>query len=309
MTQLSLFNLATLMVALAAIFGYLNHRLLKLPPTIGLVIIALLASLIAVGLDALLPDLGFGAAVRATVLQIDFNETLMEGMLGFLLFAGALHVDLRQLYDGRWAIAAMATVGVLISTFVVGLLSYGLVSLLGVDLPLIYCLLFGALISPTDPVAVLGILKTVKVPPSLEAKIAGESLFNDGVGVVIFTILLAIAVGGSAHGGEGIGALDVLELFEQDDQTDYIVMIGEIGGNDEERAADFIADKVSKPVVSFIAGSSAPPGRRMGHAGAIVSGGSGKAEDKIEALSKAGVKVAVTPTEIGKMVSNLVTVS
>jgi len=213
MTQLSLFNLATLMVALAAIFGYLNHRLLKLPPPIGLVIIALLASLIAVGLDALLPDLGFGAAVRATVLQIDFNETLMEGMLGFLLFAGALHVDLRQLYDGRWAIAAMATVGVLISTFVVGLLSYGLVSLLGVDLPLIYCLLFGALISPTDPVAVLGILKTVKVPPSLEAKIAGESLFNDGVGVVIFTILLAIAVGGSAHGGEGIGALDVLELF------------------------------------------------------------------------------------------------
>ncbi len=106
----------------------------------------------------------------------------------------------------------------------------------------------------------------------------------------------------------GTKFVDVLELFEKDEQTDYIVMIGEIGGNDEEVAAEFIATNVTKPVVSFIAGQSAPPGRRMGHAGAIVSGGSGKAEDKIDALTKAGVKVAVTPTEIGRMVSGLVTV-
>ncbi len=106
----------------------------------------------------------------------------------------------------------------------------------------------------------------------------------------------------------GTKFVDVLELFEQDEQTEYIVMIGEIGGNDEEVAAEYIASNVTKPVVSFIAGQSAPPGRRMGHAGAIVSGGSGKAEDKIEALTKAGVKVAVTPTEIGRLVSGLATV-
>ena len=106
----------------------------------------------------------------------------------------------------------------------------------------------------------------------------------------------------------GTKFVDVLELFERDEDTHYIVMIGEIGGNDEEVAAEFIASNVTKPVVSFIAGQSAPPGRRMGHAGAIVSGGSGKAEDKIDALTKAGVKVAVTPTEIGRLVSGLVTV-
>jgi succinyl-CoA synthetase alpha subunit len=106
----------------------------------------------------------------------------------------------------------------------------------------------------------------------------------------------------------GTKFVDVLELFEKDDATEYIVMIGEIGGNDEETAAEYIANHVSKPVVSFIAGSSAPPGRRMGHAGAIVSGGTGRAEDKVEALTKAGVRVAVTPTEIGKMVANMVTV-
>jgi len=213
MTDFSLLNLAALMVALAAFFGYLNHRLLKLPPTIGLVIISLLASLAAIGLDQLFPSLGFGEAVRGTILQIDFNETLMHGMLGFLLFAGALHVDLGRLYDHRWAIAAMATIGVLISTFIVASLTYAVVGLLDIELPFIYCLLFGALISPTDPVAVLGILKTIKVPPSLEAKIAGESLFNDGIGVVVFTIIVVLAT--TAHGGTGepVGPLLIAELF------------------------------------------------------------------------------------------------
>jgi succinyl-CoA synthetase alpha subunit len=105
----------------------------------------------------------------------------------------------------------------------------------------------------------------------------------------------------------GTKFIDVLELFEKDEQTEYIVLIGEIGGNDEEMAAEYVTQHVSKPVVAFIAGTTAPPGRRMGHAGAIVSGGSGKASDKIDALGKAGVKVAVTPTEIGRLVSSLVT--
>jgi len=132
--------------------------------------------------------------------QIDFNETLMKSMLGFLLFAGALHVDLGKLRDAKWAIGSMATFGVVLSTFIVGTAFWGLAQLLGIELPFIWALVFGSLISPTDPVAVLSILKTVKMPKSLETKIAGESLFNDGVGVVVFTLIVAIAVGSTGEG-------------------------------------------------------------------------------------------------------------
>ena len=157
----------------------------------------------------------------------------MKGMLGFLLFAGALHVDLNKLKDAKWAIGSMATFGVVLSTFIVGAGFWGLAKLFGLDIPFIWALVFGSLISPTDPVAVLSILKTVKMPKSLETKIAGESLFNDGVGVVVFTLILAIATGGAgghalfdefqlagpimaATGGGSIGVLDVIELFVVD---------------------------------------------------------------------------------------------
>ena len=209
--ETTLFDLAALLLTLAAAFGYINHRWLKLPHTIGLVVIALLASVGVLALDLAAPSLGFREAVRGAVESIDFPDVLMKGMLSFLLFAGALHVDLGEMAQRKWAIGVMATVGVLISTFVVGYATFFVAGRLGFTIPLSYCLVFGALISPTDPIAVLGILKTIDVPASLEAKIAGESLFNDGVGIVVFTILVAIAVG--TEGGHPVTAGAIAELF------------------------------------------------------------------------------------------------
>jgi len=209
--ETTLFDLAALLLTLAAVFGYINHRWLKLPHTIGLVVIALLASVGVLAFDLAAPSLGFREAVRGAVESIDFPDVLMKGMLSFLLFAGALHVDWEQMAQRKWAIGVMATVGVLISTFVVGYATFFVAGWLGFAIPLSYCLVFGALISPTDPIAVLGILKTIEVPAPLEAKIAGESLFNDGVGIVVFTIMVAIALG--AAGGHPITAFGIVELF------------------------------------------------------------------------------------------------
>ncbi len=209
--MLTLFEIAAMMLALSALFGWVNHAFLKLPHTIGLLIMALVASFVLLGLELLFPALGLTKTVKSAIGQIDFNETVMNGMLAFLLFAGALHVDMTFLKSRRWAIGMMATIGVCISTAIVGTGFYFATQLVGLDIPLIWALVFGALISPTDPVAVLSILKTVTMPRELEAKIAGESLFNDGVGVVVFTIILAIALGGG-H-GEAMGIMDVVELF------------------------------------------------------------------------------------------------
>ncbi len=213
MYHLTLFNIAAIVLTLAALFGYINHRWLKLPITIGLVVIALVVSLCVLGLDALLQNFESERTIRTVLERIDFDDTLMKGMLSFLLFAGALHVDLNQLLARKWVIGAMATFGVVTSTFFVGYGAYLLSDLLGLGIPFMWCLVFGALISPTDPVAVMGILKTIKIPQSLEAKIAGESLFNDGVGVVVFTIVVAIAMSQTGSGGAEITALDVAKLF------------------------------------------------------------------------------------------------
>lgn len=209
--MLSLFEIAAMMLVLSALFGWINHAFLKLPHTIGLLIMALVASFVLLGLEMVFPAIGLTETVKSAIGQIDFNETVMNGMLAFLLFAGALHVDMAFLKSRRWAIGLMATVGVCISTAIVGTGFYFATQLVGLDIPFIWALVFGALISPTDPVAVLSILKTVTMPRELEAKIAGESLFNDGVGVVVFTIILAIALGGG-H-GDAMGVIDVVELF------------------------------------------------------------------------------------------------
>ncbi|MHA1538220.1 MAG: cation:proton antiporter [Alphaproteobacteria bacterium] len=210
----SAFELIAILLSLSAAFGYLNYRVLHLPHTIGLVVIALAVSLAILGIDALAPGLGLKASAAAMIGQIDFTRTLMEGVLSFLLFAGALHVDLAAMLDRKYAIGLMASFGVLLTTGLVGGGIYLVFMALGVDVPLLACFVFGALIAPTDPVAVLSILKTVRVPPSLEAKIAGESLFNDGVGIVVFTIAVAIAFGGQggAFGGHGPGGQDPVTL-------------------------------------------------------------------------------------------------
>jgi len=191
---MKLFNILAVLITLSAVFSYLNYRFVKLPTTIGVMVISLLASL---GI-AVLGPLGFGLEEDGLRLlnSIDFDETLLHGMLSFLLFAGALHMDLGSLARQKWIIGTLATVGMIGSTFLIGFLTWFVLAWLEIGLPLIYCLLFGALISPTDPIAVLGILKKAEVPKSLETKICGESLFNDGVAVVVFLVLLQIAVGG-----------------------------------------------------------------------------------------------------------------
>jgi len=209
---MTLLDILAILLGLAALFGFFNHRFLHLPHTIGLVVISLFASGIIMLGDLMRPDFQIGDTVRGALNGIDFHDTLMEGFLSALLFAGAVHVDLTKLRQRGWAIGLMATVGVLTSTFLVASGMWLVAGLFSFELPFIWALVFGALISPTDPVAVLGILKAVRFPPLLEAKIAGESLFNDGVGVVVFTIILAIAMGGGAD-ADPLTAMDVAELF------------------------------------------------------------------------------------------------
>ena len=191
---MEIFTVISILITLSALFSYINHRFLKMPTTIGLMFMSIVVSIGLIALDGI--GLGFLDETRAFVQEIDFHKLLMGGMLSFLLFAGSLHININDLLDRKWEIGILAVLGTAGSTFLVGVSSFFLFKLLNFDVPLIYCLVFGALISPTDPIAVLGILKNAGAPKSLETKITGESLFNDGIGVVVFTIMLEIAVGG-----------------------------------------------------------------------------------------------------------------
>ena len=192
--MMSLFDILAVLITLSAVFSYLNHRYIRLPTTIGIMLIAMLMSLSLIVAGKW--GVGLEQQARLLLASIDFNQALLHGMLSFLLFAGALHVNLSDLAQQKWIIGSLATFGVVASTLLVGTSTWFILGFLEVQMPWIYCLLFGALISPTDPIAVLGILKTAKIPKSLETKIAGESLFNDGVGVVVFLVLLEIVTGG-----------------------------------------------------------------------------------------------------------------
>lgn len=201
------FAITSILVFISALFGYINARFIKLPNTIGLTLITILFTLGVFALsyfdDTLLE------AERFIISRIDFKVVLLDVMLSFLLFAGALHTDLQKLKEQRWPVLVFATFGVLVSTFLVGIGVYYLLMMLGLQVKFVYCLLFGALISPTDPIAVLGILKKAGAPKKLEIKIVGESLFNDGVGVVIFLTIFGLASGSESS----FSFSDILELF------------------------------------------------------------------------------------------------
>ena len=195
-------------LVLTALLAYLNFRYIRLPITIGVMVTALLLSLVVILLDLVGVDFGLHHKMEAMLRAIDFSNVLMQGMLSFLLFAGALHIDLSELRAYRWQVLILAFFSTLFSTFIVGLAAWYVLPLIGIPMPLLYCLLFGALISPTDPIAVMGILKSAGIPKNLELVISGESLFNDGVGVVIFSILMSMLLIGEAptfH--EGLGLL------------------------------------------------------------------------------------------------------
>lgn len=197
--MLSLFEIVAVLLALTAAFAWLNHVLFGLPNQIGLLIMALAASLVLVGFELLFPNSPIFHEISDLLRRIDFSETLLNGMLGFLLFAGALQIDLSRLRARKWIVATMATVGVFISTVLIAAGFWYAARLFDVPMPFAWALVFGALISPTDPIAVLSTLKTISIPETLEMDISGESLFNDGVGVVLFTLLLTAATTASGE--------------------------------------------------------------------------------------------------------------
>ncbi|MFH2037708.1 MAG: sodium:proton antiporter [Candidatus Zixiibacteriota bacterium] len=208
---MSIFTIFAVFITIAAVASYINYKYIRLPSTIGLMAIGLTMSLSIIGLNAI--GFNFKPPIEKFLTGIDFGEALMKGMLSFLLFAGALKININDLAQKKLVVSTLATGGVIATTFIVGTIIYFGLGLITLYLPYAYCLVFGALIAPTDPVAVIAILKSAKASKSLETKIAGESLFNDGIGVVVFTVMLGIAVGGGDSTIKHILALFVREAL------------------------------------------------------------------------------------------------
>jgi CPA1 family monovalent cation:H+ antiporter len=232
---MDLYYTLSILVVLSAIFSYINSRYLKLPPAIGIMLLSIITSVSLLALDQIYP--AFSQSFSGLIASVDFPAMLMGAMLNFLLFAGAIHVSLQELHKQRLPILILSTLGVILSTFLVGSLMYGLLLQLGLNVPYIQCLVFGALISPTDPLAVIAVLRKVKINKPLEAKIAGESLFNDGVSVLMFAVLLQLAQGGEVD----ITFRNIAGLFVQEMIGGLVIglLLGYIGSQGIKRIHDY----------------------------------------------------------------------
>ncbi|MDE2135303.1 MAG: sodium:proton antiporter [Alphaproteobacteria bacterium] len=242
----SWFSTAATLVTVTALFAWVNALFLKLPQTIGLLIMGFCASIVLIGFGLLFPNILLSRQLLQGVAALDFSQTLMTSMLGFLLFAGALHVDLGELKNRGWVVGVTAVFGTMLSTFIVGVTFWLVARVLGVSVPLIWALVFGALISPTDPVAVLAMLKNAPVSRQLKTDMAGESLFNDGVGVVLFSVLLATAAAGSL---ESVSAVEAAELFLVEAAGG--ALLGLVTGHIAYRAMRQIDDYVVEVLISL----------------------------------------------------------
>lgn len=221
---MDLFHLFSILIVLSAGFAYINFRVLKLPNAIGLMLVSLIFSFFILIVGYYFPSFKEDIAIKME--SINFSELLLESLLSFMLFAGAIHIKFKDLNNEKLSILLFSTISVLISTFMIGFASYYLLNFMGIEVQLIHAMLFGALISPTDPIAVLSILKSAGVTKSLETKIAGESLFNDGVAVVVFITILKLAKPGTE-----INMSSILLLFGQEAIGGLVlgIVIGYIG--------------------------------------------------------------------------------
>lgn len=271
---MTFFELLALLITLTALFSYLNLRFIKLPAVIGVMLISLLVSLALIAAGHVRPGISNEAA--QLLKQIKFDEALLQGMLSYMLFAGALQVNLKELYSQKGFVLALAFGGVVLSMFFFGTLIYLALEQLGIGLQYAWCLLFGALISPTDPLAVLGILQRANVPPTIRIQIVGESLFNDGVGIVLFLVCLKIATaghpipsadigllfareaGGGALFGLGAGWITYLLLKSVDDyQVEVLLTLALVTGGYATASALGFSGPIAIVVAGLLIGSRA----------------------------------------------------